>query len=810
MVVTALSLTSSRIENAMYNQASDLIGGDKVITNTTDFPDAQIKLTENHDLNYSKSVTTSTMVSANDEFQLSRVRAVDNNYPLKGALTVKDNLDSEPYLLTSRPKSGNAWIEARLFEQLNLKLGDQIDVGFKSFTVSKVIELEPDQGGGFYSFYPKVLINYDDIDATKLIQPGSRLRFKLMVASENVNDLSNLNAWLSDITPTLTASQRVLDPKTTENQLTQNLERASAFINLGSLMSIILCGIAIALASSRYARRQVSQVALLRCLGLRSKHVNIIYIMQLLFITLISIVVGVAIGFVLQLSLISILSEFFSGNLPPPSFVSWLSGPISAIFMVIGFGLPPIIKLSQTPPARVLRKESSEKSGAHVYPTIVAIIALTCIAWWQTGNFSLSLMAIAGTLFIVSILMGLIILLMKSVSKNSIKNVNLRSAYSNLLSRPLLTSMQVVGFGLSVFAIVLILFFRIDLFNQWNQEIPDNAPNKFAFDIQSYDKERFEETLASNDITTDIYPVVRGRLIKINGKTVQSAVTKENEVTEEALNRDLALTEVDKLPFENEIIDGEFITEFSGSTAEGPIVYTPVSVEEELAKNLNLQLNDTLEFIAEGKSIYAKITSVRSVNWENFRPNFYFIFPKSTLDNFSQTWLTSFYLPKEDKAFFNKLSKSFIGTTIIDVDYLIQRIRHILNQVASAMELIFFMTVFASIAVFWAALLVSFDEKQYQSALLRALGASNRLITQRIILEQAIIGFLASLLCVVALAIVSWYVSENVLNINWSLSWKYWLIMPISLIVTLCALSTLQLNKILKTSPLSILRQERK
>ena len=800
--VMSLSLTSSRIEQALFTQASDLIGGDLVVTSSDWSDDVLIDSAKSLSIDHSLSLATSTMVAANDQFMLSSVRAVDEQYPLKGKISVKDNRQSQTLELKNGPEPGTAWVEKRLLDRLGIDIGDSVDVGYAKLKVEKILEMEPDRGGEFYSLYPRVLFNYSDVEQSRLIQPGSRVDYKLMLAGE----ASALENWRLESQSQLKVNQRLLDPQSSQTRISSNLERASAFINLGGLMSVILCGIAVSLAASRHARRHINQVALLRCFGLTSRQVNTVYSFQLLTVAIPAIVTGMIFGYLIHLFLIQILADFFATTLPRATFKAWLSGPLTAICMLIGFGLPSIVQLSKTPPARVLRRELSATYRAPVLSGVLALSSLTLIAWWQTNNLILAGISVGGTIAVIGVLVGIILIILKIFSRRFIKHPVIRGAYANLLAKPTLTAMQITGFGLSSFAIALILLFRHDLFMQWNQEIPEDAPNRFVFDIFDDDKSEFENLLKSQNISSVIYPIVRGRLTKINGEVVQQAVTKEDsqeQIDEEALQRDLALTQVSFLPKENHIVAGNYFN----TNQKYELDSIPVSVESELAENLSLKLNDKLEFIIEGQTLGATITSLRTVNWENFNPNFYMLFPPGALDQFSQTWLTSYFLPAASSDFDTLINKTFPATTVIDVDFILKRIRKILDQVSSAMELIFSMTVLSGVAVFWAALLITFDEKQKQAALLRALGASQRHISQRFTFEQLLIGLLSGLLAAFSLVIVSWLISSKVLDIDWNLPLLYVLGLPLILMLVLAGLASFQIKRIIQTPPYRVLQK---
>ncbi|MFT5276217.1 MAG: putative ABC transport system permease protein [Saprospiraceae bacterium] len=795
--VTSLSLTTSRIQNAMSGQAADLIGGDVVVRSTIAIDDALVKTAESHGLDHSVSVSSFTMVSHDDEFLLSSVRAVDESYPLKGKVSTQWQRGAEPITERTRPLRGEAWVEERFLDRLDVEIGEQIEVGNAKFTVTRILELEPDRGGNLYSINPRVLINWQDLDGTLLVQPGSRLWYKLMLSGKP-NEIASFKETVSE---QLKPSQRLIEPHGREDQINDNLSRANAFINLGALLAVVLCGIAVSLAASRHAVKHVDQVALLRCFGLKSKEVNWIYTLQLLLLALPAILLGVVIGYLVHVFLMQLIAELFTRQLPSPSLLAWFSGPITALCMVLGFGLPPLLKLAKTPPARVFRKDLNASRKAPILGTLFAIAALILVAWWQTADLKLAVLTIAGLVVTMSVLSVAIGLLLKAVSKISLPSAALKGAFSNISSRPSLTAMQIVGFGVSLFAVALILFFRNDVFDQWNQQVPVDAPNRFVFDLPMNDRDAFAQILEENQIDATIFPTARGRLVKINDKVVQKAVSKEGDDSPEALNRDLSLTHTNVLPIENEIIEGQFIGEFSVDDA-----LVPVSVESRLAEQLSLKLGDKLEFVIQGQSLHAAVSSLRSVNWENFRPNFYMIFPLGALKEFSQSNLTSFHLPKAKAPLDRTLNRTFVGASIINIDFIIKRIQSILNQISSAMELIFGMAVVAGLAVFWASLLVTFDEKLRQTALLRALGASRATVCKRFITEYSVIGFFAGALAASCLLVVSYLLSTRILDLPWAIPWAYVLSLPLIMMVLLSSLALFQLGGILKRPPYPVLK----
>ena len=794
--VTALSLTTSRIQNAMLGQAVDLIGGDVVVQSSTQIKPETRSLAASFELKQSLSVTSLTMASVEDNFLLSSIRAVDDQYPLKGMLTTRRGLEATPVESAERPASGEAWVERGVLERLNSTIGTTIDIGHGQFKITRVLDIEPDRGGSFYSINPRILLNWADLDKTAVVQPGSRLQYKLMLSG----DEAQVSGFTKAVEPTLDASQRLISPQNKEDQLSENLGRAKGFINISTLLAVILCGIAVSLAASHHARRHIKQVALLRCFGLKPSDVNVIHILQLIFISIPAIALGLGLGYLTHSVLMQFIAELFRAQLPAASLSAWLSGPITALFMVLGFGLPPLLRLAKISPARVFRQDTGNPKNASLFSITVALLALSLISWWQTGDLKLALIGIAGLIVIILVLSVLVVGLLKLLAKYTHQLSTLRGAISNIMAKPSLTAMQVVGFGISLFAIALIVFFRTDVMDQWNQQIPHNAPNRFVFDLSPANKSAFSTLLNQHDVDTQIYPVVRGRLININGKRVQTAVSKERDG---ALNRDLSLTQVEAVPYENEIIEGEFI-----STYDPALKLIPVSVESQVAEVLGLHLNDTLEFLIEGQTLLSTVASIRTVNWENFRPNFYMLFPNGALDQFSQSNLTSFYLPPENTTLEKKIHQNFIGTTVVNVDFIISRIQRLIEQISAAMELTFSMAVLAGLTVFWAALLTTAHDKQTQAALLRALGASRKSVRRRFIAEQLVIGFLGGFLASICLLLVSYLISTEVLTLPWQAPWLIIVLLPLGLMAVLSIFASIQLHGIMNKPPFEVLRQK--
>lgn len=766
---TAITAFSERLQLAFADQTGELLGADLVVESSRPIPDAWLAQADARGLRRAGAVEFASMAVADSGLQLVAVKAVGDDYPLRGAVRIA----AEPYgaetAATHMPKPGTLWIESRLFSILNLKLGDRLRIGEADFRVANVLGFEPSRGGDIINLSPRVLMHLDDLPRTQVIQPGSRVSYRALFAGDT-DTVAAFRHWLE---PRLGEQDRLIDARTGRPAIGNALDKAERYLGLASLVAIGLAGVAVAMAARRYSLRHYDTSAMLRCLGAVQRDIVSIYLWQMLLLGLAGSAVGAALGWLAQLGLI----ELLAGLLPlmPPPAGPWplLLGLATGLMTLAGFALPPVLRLRAVPPLRVLRRDLAPLPARAWLVYGLALSVLFVLMWRYTGDLPMTLAIAGGAAACVLLLLGLAWLLLRTARRlRQGTGSTWRFGINSLWRRGASSAGQIAAFGLVILAMSLTALLRTDLLASWQTQLPDNAPNQFAINILPESRAAFAEFLAQEGIhSAPVYPMVRGRLIAINGTPVRQAVTKEAQ-DNNALHRDLNLTWSATLPEDNRLVAGAWFTE---TTAQG----IPVSVEAKLAERLGLKLGDALEFLIAGQTLDAHITSLRSVEWDSFRPNFYMIFPPGALDAFPGSAMTSFYLAPGQQAVLQRLVAQFPAVTVLDVGALLGEVRRIFEQVTLAVEYILVFVLLASLAVLFAVLAASHDERIQEGALLRALGASHRQVRSGHLAEFALLGLLAGLLAAAGTELIAWLLYTRVFQLDYAWHWPVWLAAPL-------------------------------
>lgn len=766
---TAITAFSERLQRAFADQTGELLGADLVVESSRPIADAWLAQADARGLRRAGAVEFASMAVADSGLQLVAVKAVGDDYPLRGAVRIA----AEPYgaetAATQMPEPGTLWIESRLFSILNLTLGDRLRIGEADFRVAKVLGFEPSRGGDIINLSPRVLMHSDDLPRTQVIQPGSRVSYRALFAGD-ADTVAAFRHWLE---PRLGEQDRLVDARTGRPAIGNALDKAERYLGLASLVAIGLAGVAVAMAARRYSLRHYDTSAMLRCLGAVQRDIVAIYLWQMLLLGLGGSAVGAALGWLAQLGLI----ESLAGLLPltPPPAGPWplLLGLATGLVTLAGFALPPVLRLRAVPPLRVLRRDLAPLPARAWLVYGLALSVLFVLMWRYTGDLPMTLAIAGGAAACVLLLLGLSWLLLRTARRlRQGAGSTWRFGINSLWRRGASSAGQIAAFGLVILAMSLTALLRTDLLESWQTQLPDDAPNQFAINILPESRAAFAGFLAQEGIhSAPVYPMVRGRLIAINGTPVRQAVTKEAQ-DNNALHRDLNLTWSATLPQDNRLVAGEW---FADVTDKG----IPVSVEAKLAERLGLKLGDALEFLIAGQTLDAHITSLRSVEWDTFRPNFYMIFPPGALDRFPGSAMTSFYLAPGQQAVLQRLVAQFPAVTVLDVGALLGEVRRIFEQVTLAVEYILVFVLLASLAVLFAVLASSHDERIQEGALLRALGASHRQVRSGHLAEFALLGLLAGLLAAAGTELIAWLLYTRVFQLDYAWHWPVWLAAPL-------------------------------
>ncbi len=793
---SAIGYFSARLNDAMLLRASEFLAADLRLSGSSPASQEQIDAGLKLGLDHAQAVEFSSVVAAADGIQLASVKAANSRYPLRGELRSA----AEPYApeeVGSGPRPGEAWAEARLMVALNLKIGDELEIGAKTLRLSRVLTYDPDTAGDFYSLTPRVLMHLDDLAATEVVQPGSRVRFRELWRG----DADTLAAYRQAVEAGLEPNQRLDDARDGNRQVGGALGRAERYLNLASLAAVLLAGVAVALSSARFAARRFDASALLRCLGLSRREALALFGLQLALLGLVACVIGALLGWAGQHALFYLLRGLIPDDLPPANLWPALAGMATGLVALAGFALPPLAALGRVPPLRVLRRDMLPLPASSWLVYGAALIALGLIMWRLSLDLRLTLALLGGGLLAALLLGGLLLLGLQSL-RRLLQRAALpwRLGLGQLLRHPLAAAGQSLAFGLILLAMALIALLRGELLDTWQDQLPEDAPNHFALNVLPAERDAFAARLAElSPHPAPLYPVVPGRLIMINGEPVRQLVTKESR-GERAIQRDLSLTWAEDLPSDNLITAGNWWGAAHASELPG------VSVESELAESLQLKLGDQLRFNVGGIERDAQVTSLRQVDWDSFQPNFYMIFEPQTLQDLPATYLTSFYLPPGQDAELVALSRAFPSVTLLQVDALLAQLRSILAQVTLAIEYVLLFVLAAGITVLLAGLQATLDERIRQGALLRALGAERKLLISARRAEFGLLGAAAGLLAALGCELVSFLLYRYAFDMSWQ-PHPWLLLLPLIGALLIGLAGVLGTRRALNASPLSVLRE---
>jgi len=792
---TAIGYFGARLNDAMMLRATEFLGADLVLRGSAPAETGQIEAGNQQQLEHARVVEFSSVVATDDNLQLTSVKAADDNYPLRGELR-SAAAPYQPEQPGPGPQPGEAWAEARLFAALNLQIGDAIEVGNKQLRLTRVLTYEPDRVGDFYSLTPRVLMHLDDLDATGVVQPGSRVRYRELWRGSP----GQLAAYEEAIKADLQPHQRIETAKDGNRQIGGALGRAERYLNLASLAAVLLAGVAVALSAVRFAARRFDASALLRCLGLSRREALTLYTLQLAYLGLAASLTGALLGWAAQHGLFFLLRDLVVSEVPPATLWPALAGIATGLVALAGFALPPLAALGRVPPLRVLRRDMLPIPPSSWLVYGAAVFALGLIMWRLSLDLKITVALLGGGLLATIILGGMLLLALQGLRRMlSGASLTWRLGLGQLLRHPLAAAGQSLAFGLILLAMALIGLLRGELLDTWQDQLPEDAPNHFVLNVLPADRDAFAARIETlSDYAAPLYPVVPGRLVAINGEPVRQLVSKESQ-GERAIQRDLSLTWARELPSDNRLTAGQWWNEEKGELPG-------VSVEAELAESLQVGLGDRLSFTVGGITRDASVTSLREVNWDSFQPNFYMIFEPQTLQDVPATYMTSFHLPQGKDRELVQLARDFPSATILQVEALLSQLRSILAQVSLAVEYVLMFVLAAGLAVLFAGLQSTLDERIHQGALLRALGAERSLLIRARRTEFGVLGAASGVLAALGCELVSALLYHFVFDLRWQ-PHPWLLLLPLVGALLVGAAGVMGTRRALNASPLNVLRE---
>lgn len=793
---TAIGYFGARLNGAMLLRATEFLGADLVLSGSAAALPEQIEAGTQLGLEHAQVVEFASVIAGEQSIQLASIKAASGGYPLRGELKSA----AEPYAAEQPgggPGPGEAWAEARLFAALDLRVGQSIEVGNRQLRLTRVLTYEPDRAGDFYSLTPRVLINLEDLASTGVVQPGSRVRYRDLWRG----DSETLARYREATEKSLAAHQRLEDARDGNRQIGGALGRAERYLNLASLAAVLLAGVAVALSAARFAARRFDASALLRCLGLSRREALSLFALQLVMLGLLACLAGALLGWIGQLVLFQLLQGLLPPGVPPGGLLPAIAGMATGLVALAGFALPPLAALGRVPPLRVLRRDLLPVPPSSWLVYGAALLALGLIMWRLSLDLKLTLGLLGGGL-LATLLLGGALLFGLSALRRLLARASLpwRLGLGQLLRHPLAAAGQSLAFGLILLAMALIALLRGELLDTWQDQLPAESPNHFALNVLPEEREAFAARLAElSSHPAPLYPIVAGRLTLINGEPVQGIVSKDSQ-GERAIQRDLSLTWAANLPAGNVLVDGQWWNDLPQSDLPG------VSVESELAESLGLKLGDELNFSVGGLERKARVSSLRQVEWDSFQPNFYMIFEPGTLQDLPATYLTSFYLPPHSEKQLVELSRQFPAVTLLQVEALLEQLRSIMAQVSLAVEYVLLFVLAAGLAVLFAGLQATLDERLRQGALLRALGAERRLLLRARRAEFGLLGAGSGLLAAVGCELASFLLYRYALELQWQ-PHPWLLLLPLIGALLVGGAGVWGTRRALNASPLTVLRE---
>ena len=753
--LTSVSFLADRMHRAFEFDARQLLASDLLIAADQPLPPQLIEEAQSRQLRIAQTVVFPSMATAGEHSKLASLKAVSPEYPLRGSLQVEQVNSQAP---TLSPVSGTVFVEPALLTNLHTKVGDSLRLGDRQFLISGVLTRELDRGAAFMNFAPRVMMSLNDLKSTGLISLGSRVTYRLLLAGSD-NQIAAYQQWANRYIET--QNFRGLRIETLENAqptMRKTLEKAEQFLSLIALLTAMIAAVAIGLSARRYMVGQADACAALKCFGVTRAVILKKQIKTLLTLGVVAAIVGSTLGYLVQEILTGLLGNLLLGNLPSISIGPILWSILFTWVLLFGFAGPPLLGLANVSPMRLIRKEFELATLATAWVALLAITTCAFLIWVAARDWKLALwvgLSFAGAIVIFSAAARGVLWLLSIVNP---QNFALRFTITAMGRRAGFAVMQITALGIAMMAILMILLLRQDLLNAWQGNIPVDAPNRFMINIQGDQKVGITQTLEAGGVSKpDFSPMVRGRLVELNGRDISSADYSE-ENAKRLIDREFNLSYTEQLPLGNRIVSGKWI---SGDSPQ-------VSIETGIAKTLKLKLGDQMTFEVAGEKISAPITSLRKLDWGSMRVNFFVIMPPSQLSALPQSWITSYYQNPNKETLDFQLSQAYPNLTLVDVSASLKQIQDVLNKLSAALGLLFAFTIVAAILVLIAAIAATQDERYRNAALLKAMGASRAVLTQIARIELLVIGFTAGLLAGIASGLAAWALGRFVMEIEFN------------------------------------------
>ncbi|AKR42056.1 ABC transporter permease [Methylophilus sp. TWE2] len=758
---TAVSFFTDRLHRSMQTQGNVLLGADLVVNADHVLPSTYRAEAQRLQYQTSQALEFSSMVVKGERNELAEIKAVEQGFPLRGKLTIRDAQTPQAQKTANTiPARGTVWMEPSLAKKLDLKLGDEVSVGNSQLKVAALLLQEPSRGGDMFNIAPRLLMNSADVAATGLIQFGSRVKYQLLVASADTPSIVQFADWLK---PKLARGERVDDIRSARPEMRSALDKAQQFLGIASMVGVILAMVAMLLASIPYVQKSLDTYALMRCFGATKALITNILLYQTLLLALVGSVIGCVLGFAAQHGLAILAARLFLETLPSPGWTPVLLGLVTGFATLLTVVWPQLMRLRAVPALRILRQDLEGNVRGSGLLFVPAFLVLAGLVFWHSGDAKLAaivLAALAALVMVAGVLAWLGIRLLQSTFKQTATFGVIRLGLMGLRRRPALTVAQVVGVSMGLMAVLLLAFVRNDLLKTWQTSLPADAPNRFVINIQADQMPGINALLTAQGIDhAEILPMVRARLVSVNGKPLNVA-DYEDERAKRLAEREFNLSWAAEMQSDNELVAGQW---WRADDAGKPLL----SLEQGLADTLKLKLGDQLTYDVAGTPLTLTISSLRKVDWSSMHVNFFAVTPPKVLDGYAANYLTSFHLPAGKEDALNQLVRTFPNLTIINVAAVLEQLQGLISKMSYAIEFVFGFSLLAGVAVLYAALMATREERVRESTLMRVLGASRKQVVLAMLVEFLCVGLLASVVAMLFTNIAAYYLATLVLHIDY-------------------------------------------
>jgi putative ABC transport system permease protein len=792
--LTSVAFFADRLSQALLRDAHQLLGADLVLRSDHPWKPGIKEAAGQSGLQVAEAVNFISMAMSGGKSELSGVKAVTENYPLRGRLRVAPAPGAPDAPAASGPEPGTVWLEERLVGALGAPVGATVRLGRAQLRVAAVLTLEPERSANFFNIAPRLMMNLADVPATGLVQPGSRVWYYVYAAGP----LKQVKQFESEVEKILERGQRAENLETGRPEVRASLDRAERFLGLTALLAAILAGVAIALGTRRFVERHLDGCAVMRCLGASQYKITALYGLEFLVLGLAACAAGTAIGFVAQGAIAAALADVLKGELPAPTALPALQGFLVGLVLLLGFAVPPLVQLKNVPAVRVMRRETGPGPGT-LLTYAAGIGAFAGLLVWQAGDLKLGLTVVGGfaaaVLAFFAVAWGALRLLTHP-RVTRLFGRRLRYGLANLRRHARGNAVQVASLALGLTAVLLLSFTRNDLVDAWRRSAPPDAPNRFLVGVQPDQRIPIENLLKERNVQIELYPMVRGRVTALNGRPV-NAEDYEEERARRLVEREFNLSYMEALPGHNEIVAGNWFSEKEKT----------ISVEQGIAERLGWKLGDELTWSVAGQSFTARIGSLRKLRWDSMKVNFFVITPPSLLEGMPVSFISAFRLDPGEEPVVSELAARFPNVTVVDVAAAVRQAQGVVDQLIAAVQFVFLFALGAGLLVLYSALVATEDERRREAAVMRVYGASRAQVTGAQRMEFLAMGAIAGLLATLGAALIGQLLARRVFELDLPPSAELWIAGPLAGLALLSLNAWLSSRKVLRTSPAITLRE---